>query len=181
MQPGLNYRMHNKLFVVDNEISIVGGRNIGDEYFRAAATMNSATTTSSRPARSSTRSPGASTRSGNSPMAIPIEALAEGKPSAQDPDYRGVLAAHHAKMIDADAPRHAQVGHQPAAQGDARRQVIARLGHRAKSSMTARKKPRYRTVGKAVPAAASPRRGGETGPDRADRRIALPACRDPPG
>ena len=30
----LNYRMHNKLFVVDNEISIVGGRNIGDEYFQ---------------------------------------------------------------------------------------------------------------------------------------------------
>jgi len=38
-------------------------------------------------------------------MAIPIEALAEGKPSAQDlEDYRGVLAAHHAKMIEADPP-----------------------------------------------------------------------------
>jgi phosphatidylserine/phosphatidylglycerophosphate/cardiolipin synthase-like enzyme len=30
----LNYRMHNKLFVVDNEIGIVGGRNVGDEYFQ---------------------------------------------------------------------------------------------------------------------------------------------------
>src|SRR4030095_578868 len=30
----LNYRMHNKLIVVDNEIGIVGGRNIGDEYFQ---------------------------------------------------------------------------------------------------------------------------------------------------
>jgi len=29
----LNYRMHNKLFVVDNSIAIVGGRNVGDEYF----------------------------------------------------------------------------------------------------------------------------------------------------
>ena len=29
----LNYRMHNKLFVVDNTIAIVGGRNVGDEYF----------------------------------------------------------------------------------------------------------------------------------------------------
>ena len=29
----LNYRMHNKLFVADNEIAIVGGRNVGDEYF----------------------------------------------------------------------------------------------------------------------------------------------------
>ena len=29
----LNYRMHNKLFIADNEIAVVGGRNIGDEYF----------------------------------------------------------------------------------------------------------------------------------------------------
>ncbi len=30
----LNRRMHNKLYVVDNQIAIVGGRNIGDEYFQ---------------------------------------------------------------------------------------------------------------------------------------------------
>ena len=29
----LNRRMHNKLFVVDNRLAIVGGRNIGNEYF----------------------------------------------------------------------------------------------------------------------------------------------------
>jgi putative cardiolipin synthase len=29
----LNYRMHNKLYIVDNEAAIVGGRNVGDEYF----------------------------------------------------------------------------------------------------------------------------------------------------
>ena len=29
-------RMHNKTFTVDNQVSIVGGRNIGDEYFDAA-------------------------------------------------------------------------------------------------------------------------------------------------
>jgi putative cardiolipin synthase len=29
----LNHRMHNKLFVVDNHFAIVGGRNIGNEYF----------------------------------------------------------------------------------------------------------------------------------------------------
>ena len=27
--------MHSKTFTVDNQISIVGGRNIGDEYFDA--------------------------------------------------------------------------------------------------------------------------------------------------
>ena len=29
----LNHRMHNKVFVVDDELAIIGGRNIGDEYF----------------------------------------------------------------------------------------------------------------------------------------------------
>lgn len=32
----LNRRMHNKSFTVDNQATIVGGRNIGDEYFGAA-------------------------------------------------------------------------------------------------------------------------------------------------
>lgn len=31
----LNRRMHNKIFIADNEATIVGGRNIGDEYFDA--------------------------------------------------------------------------------------------------------------------------------------------------
>ncbi|WP_029654734.1 phospholipase D family protein [Marinobacter daepoensis] len=31
----LNRRMHNKSFIVDNQAAIVGGRNIGDEYFGA--------------------------------------------------------------------------------------------------------------------------------------------------
>lgn len=31
----VNHRMHSKTFTVDNEVTIVGGRNIGDEYFNA--------------------------------------------------------------------------------------------------------------------------------------------------
>jgi cardiolipin synthase C len=31
----LNRRMHNKSFIVDNNAAIVGGRNIGDDYFHA--------------------------------------------------------------------------------------------------------------------------------------------------
>lgn len=30
----MNRRMHNKSFIVDGEAAIIGGRNIGDEYFR---------------------------------------------------------------------------------------------------------------------------------------------------
>lgn len=31
----LNRRMHNKSFTVDNQVTVIGGRNIGDEYFAA--------------------------------------------------------------------------------------------------------------------------------------------------
>lgn len=33
-------RMHNKAFIVDNQVAIVGGRNIGDEYFEASEGTN---------------------------------------------------------------------------------------------------------------------------------------------
>ncbi|MBK6279180.1 MAG: phospholipase D family protein [Gammaproteobacteria bacterium] len=36
----LNRRMHNKSFTVDGSVTIVGGRNIGDEYFDAHAELN---------------------------------------------------------------------------------------------------------------------------------------------
>lgn len=32
----VNRRMHNKAFIADNQAAILGGRNIGDEYFNAA-------------------------------------------------------------------------------------------------------------------------------------------------
>ena len=32
--PRLDYRMHNKLMVVDNAIAMIGGRNVGDDYFQ---------------------------------------------------------------------------------------------------------------------------------------------------
>jgi putative cardiolipin synthase len=36
----INKRMHNKSFTADGEVAIVGGRNIGDEYFGANEAMN---------------------------------------------------------------------------------------------------------------------------------------------
>ncbi len=36
----LNRRMHNKAWIADNRVAIVGGRNIGDEYFGASEQMN---------------------------------------------------------------------------------------------------------------------------------------------
>lgn len=36
----LNHRMHNKSFIVDGSVAIVGGRNIGDDYFDAGSETN---------------------------------------------------------------------------------------------------------------------------------------------
>jgi putative cardiolipin synthase len=36
----LNHRMHNKVFIADNALSIFGGRNVGDEYFLRAEEGN---------------------------------------------------------------------------------------------------------------------------------------------
>lgn len=39
--PGrLNRRMHNKLWIADNALAVVGGRNLGDEYFDAQESVN---------------------------------------------------------------------------------------------------------------------------------------------
>ncbi|MCP4001726.1 MAG: phospholipase D family protein [Gammaproteobacteria bacterium] len=36
----INRRMHNKSFTVDNQVTIIGGRNIADEYFGARSDVN---------------------------------------------------------------------------------------------------------------------------------------------
>ncbi len=36
----LNHRMHNKAWIADGRIALVGGRNIGDEYFSASSLVN---------------------------------------------------------------------------------------------------------------------------------------------
>jgi len=36
----LNHRMHNKAFIVDNAVAIIGGRNIGDKYYGIGAVTN---------------------------------------------------------------------------------------------------------------------------------------------
>src|SRR5204863_5599075 len=93
----LSYRMHNKLFVVDNEIGIVGGRNIGDEYFQGGSAVEFGDYDVVAAGPIVNRISGTFDAFWNSPLAIPIEALAGGRPSANDlEEYRAVLAAHHA-------------------------------------------------------------------------------------
>jgi len=37
-----SHRMHNKAMIADNQLAIVGGRNLGDEYFSASPTVRGA-------------------------------------------------------------------------------------------------------------------------------------------
>ena len=36
----INHRMHNKTWIADNRLAVVGGRNLGDEYFGASDAVN---------------------------------------------------------------------------------------------------------------------------------------------
>jgi len=99
----LSYRMHNKLFVVDNEIGVVGGRNIGDEYFQGGSEVEFGDYDVVAAGPVVNRISATFDAFWNSPLAIPIEALAGGRPSAKDlEEYRAVLAAHHALMVEGD-------------------------------------------------------------------------------
>ena len=97
--PRLDFRMHNKLLVVDNAVALIGGRNIGDPYFQvdpaeqyadddvfvAGPTVQALSKTFDE--------------FWNSSFAIPAEALAHGKDGEADlVAERQRLAAHRQQM-----------------------------------------------------------------------------------
>jgi putative cardiolipin synthase len=102
----LNYRMHNKLFVVDNEVAIVGGRNVGDEYFDAGdePQFGDYDVFAMGPiARELSRSFDAYW---NSALSIPTRALFGSAPRADElAKLNDQLAAHDAAMRDSPEVR----------------------------------------------------------------------------
>ncbi len=95
----LNYRMHNKLLVADNSVAILGGRNIGDEYFQASKQTEfgdfDVVTVGPLVAPISK----SFDAFWNSDLSIPMEALNFGKPSETTlNEYRASLAENRAKM-----------------------------------------------------------------------------------
>ncbi len=79
----LNRRMHNKLWIADNAMAVVGGRNLGDEYFDASVDVNFADldVLAAGPVVSEI------SRSfddfWNSELAVPIQALVPARPGPQ--------------------------------------------------------------------------------------------------
>jgi putative cardiolipin synthase len=80
----LNHRMHNKAFIVDNAIAVVGGRNIGDNYFgvHTAANFRDLDLTVVGPAVQDVSQ--SFDRYWNSEFAIPISAVIDEKLSARE-------------------------------------------------------------------------------------------------
>ena len=102
----MNRRMHNKLFVVDNEIGIIGGRNIGDAYFQEGRDLDFGDYDVIAAGGVVKDMSASFDDFWNSPLAIPIEALFGGKASQQAlADYRDALAQHRVVMNDKDYMR----------------------------------------------------------------------------
>jgi cardiolipin synthase C len=111
--PRVDYRMHNKLFVADNSVALVGGRNVGDEYFQVSVEAQYADDDLF------VSGPVVQTLSAtfdefwNSALAIPARALAGGLPSpSRLAKRRAHLDAHWtaAESAGADYLRKAERG-----------------------------------------------------------------------
>jgi putative cardiolipin synthase len=107
----LDYRMHNKLFVVDNEIGVVGGRNVGDEYFDTGdePQFGDYDVLALGPiVRDLSKSFDAYW---NSSLSIPARALYGNMPTAPKLDQlKQQLAAHRQQMHDSDEERAIRTG-----------------------------------------------------------------------
>ena len=107
----LNYRMHNKLFIADNELAMVGGRNVGDEYFDTGndAQFGDYDVFAMGPI---TRGLSKSfDKYWNSALSSPVRALFGSLPTGPKlAAMQGELAAHLERMRDSDAVRAVRSG-----------------------------------------------------------------------
>ena len=78
----LDYRMHNKLLVVDNSFALIGGRNIGDQYFQIDPQSQFGDDDAAVMGPMVRRLSGAFDEFWNTPQSIPINAIDERHSSA---------------------------------------------------------------------------------------------------
>jgi len=91
----LDYRMHNKLFVADNAVALIGGRNIGDQYFQVDPGSQFADDDVFTAGPIVKELSATFDDFWNSAIAIPAEALAGGKSADESlPEGRDTLAEH---------------------------------------------------------------------------------------
>jgi cardiolipin synthase C len=112
----LNHRMHNKLFVADNAAAILGGRNVGDEYFQASTQTEFGDFDVLAVGPLVKQISASFDDYWNSALAIPVQALLPGKPPPQALEqYRADLAAN--RVAVSASPYLQQIGRATALQG----------------------------------------------------------------
>ena len=79
----LNRRMHNKTWIADNRIAVVGGRNLGDEYFGASEEVNFVDLDFAMVGPIVREASASFDRYWNSPLAYPMDVLAPEAVSAE--------------------------------------------------------------------------------------------------
>lgn len=100
-KPRLDYRMHNKLFVADNAVALVGGRNLGDEYFQIDPESQLGDDDVFTAGPMVRKLSATFDEFWKCALAIPVEALAGGKPSQEDLDrFRKALEEHRKLLKD---------------------------------------------------------------------------------
>jgi cardiolipin synthase C len=95
----LDHRMHNKLFVVDGEVALVGGRNIGDQYFQVEPESQFADDDVFVTGPMVGQLSGAFERYWNSEFAVPAEFLTPAR--RRDTRAAEQLAARHTEPLKA--------------------------------------------------------------------------------
>ena len=123
-------RMHNKAFVVDNTVAIVGGRNIGDEYFQAQHDVNFEDMDIMAVGPIAKEVSAGFDEYWNHELAIPIRAFVSQEPSAEDiqkarrtlGDHREAMKAkeYGRSLRESDLLNRLRAGHLPVvwAQGE---------------------------------------------------------------
>ena len=102
----LERRMHNKLWIADNAIAIIGGRNLGDEYFAARAENNFADLELLAAGPAVQELSRAFDDYWNSAWAVPAEAFLSEAPNADAfAQAEAALAADYEKFSDSDYAR----------------------------------------------------------------------------
>jgi putative cardiolipin synthase len=99
----LNHRMHNKSWIADNRVAIIGGRNIGDEYFGASPHSNFADLDVALTGAVVADVSGQFDDYWNSTNAVPIDRFDVGKPRQKDLDALIARALQYREDV-ADTP-----------------------------------------------------------------------------
>ncbi len=98
----LDYRMHNKLMAVDNAVALMGGRNVGDEYFQIDPQGQFADDDVFVAGPMAQKLSGTFDEFWNSDLSIPIGALSGPKPSRAQLDAARATLAEERQQLKAD-------------------------------------------------------------------------------